>query len=354
MKQSVRSNLCGSRAQSQTCLSYAEMKQSVRSKHLGSASWITDFEGIAVQHLQYMPYGEPYVNQRISGYSERFTFTGKEKDSETGYGYFGARYMDHELMTMWLSVDPMADKYPSISPYAYCAWNPVKLVDPNGAEIWIGTYNGHSRSKYIPNKKENTGVAETLDKIYESKAGKLVINSLIKSDKIYCISGDENPSGNDNPGYSDANNQIYLNARKHGYNPLTLSHELFHAFQDENGEHGKLRSKEVEAFIFSGIVLTQLNGGKGIASLSRLMPSGMKEAYAPFDNLSAKGKEYQFAMMSLTKEFSTKQMGIAVSRFLNFSREGDGYRHGYGFCGGDGVRYNPSTSLLKKYSKELY
>ena len=35
-------------------------------------------------------------------------------------------------MTMWLSVDPMADKYPSISPYAYCAWNPVKLVDPDG------------------------------------------------------------------------------------------------------------------------------------------------------------------------------------------------------------------------------
>ena len=64
-----------------------------------------------------------------------FVFTGKERDEETGYGYFGARYMDHELMTMWLSVDPMADKYPSISPYAYCAWNPVKLVDPDGCEI---------------------------------------------------------------------------------------------------------------------------------------------------------------------------------------------------------------------------
>ena len=43
--------------------------------------------------------------------------------------------MDHELMTMWLSVDPMADKYPSISPYAYCAWNPVRLVDPDGREF---------------------------------------------------------------------------------------------------------------------------------------------------------------------------------------------------------------------------
>ena len=53
-----------------------------------------------------------------------FTFTGKERDEETGYGYFGARYMDHELMTMWLSVDPMAAKYS-------CAWNPVRLVDPD-------------------------------------------------------------------------------------------------------------------------------------------------------------------------------------------------------------------------------
>ena len=63
------------------------------------------------------------------------SFTGKEKDEETGYGYFGARYMDHELMTMWLSVDPMVDKYPSISPYAYCSWNPVKLVDPYGRAV---------------------------------------------------------------------------------------------------------------------------------------------------------------------------------------------------------------------------
>ena len=61
--------------------------------------------------------------------------TGKERDEETGYGYFGARYMDHELMTMWLSVDPMADKYPSLSPYNYCAWNPIKLIDPDGREI---------------------------------------------------------------------------------------------------------------------------------------------------------------------------------------------------------------------------
>ena len=36
---------------------------------------------------------------------------------------------------MWLSVDPMSDKYPSMSAYMYCAGNPVMLVDPDGKEI---------------------------------------------------------------------------------------------------------------------------------------------------------------------------------------------------------------------------
>ena len=59
-------------------------------------------------------------------------FTGKERDSETGLSYFGARYYDSDILTAWLSVDPMADDFLYISPYNYCNWNPVKLKDPNG------------------------------------------------------------------------------------------------------------------------------------------------------------------------------------------------------------------------------
>ncbi len=75
-------------------------------------------------------------NQYQYSHNNNSTFTGKELDAETGFSYFGARYLDHTLTTAWLSVDPMADKYPSISPYAYCAWNPVKLVDPDGEWPW--------------------------------------------------------------------------------------------------------------------------------------------------------------------------------------------------------------------------
>ena len=46
-----------------------------------------------------------------------------------------ARYHNSAL-SIWLSVDPMSDKYPSMSPYTYCANNPVRLVDPNGRE-WL-------------------------------------------------------------------------------------------------------------------------------------------------------------------------------------------------------------------------
>ena len=66
---------------------------------------------------------------------ETYAFSAKERDTETGLSYFGARYYSSDL-SIWLAVDPMSGKYPSLSPYVYCADNPVKLVDPNG-EDWF-------------------------------------------------------------------------------------------------------------------------------------------------------------------------------------------------------------------------
>jgi RHS repeat-associated protein len=111
------------------------MKIHYHSDHLGSASFVTNAEGAVVQHLQYLPYGELFVSQRnTEEFDSRYKFTAKELDNETSYTYFGARYYDSEL-SVWLSVDPMSDKYPSLSPYCYTADNPVVLVDPNGTRI---------------------------------------------------------------------------------------------------------------------------------------------------------------------------------------------------------------------------
>ncbi len=49
-------------------------------------------------------------------------------------GYYGARYLD-PTGAMWLSVDPLFEKYAGMSPYNYCAGNPVKMVDVDGREL---------------------------------------------------------------------------------------------------------------------------------------------------------------------------------------------------------------------------
>ena len=102
--------------------------------HLGSANWITDYTGAPIQYIHYAPYGELIANQQMIGYDERYKFTGKERDTETGYDYFGARFYDHRK-GFWNSVDPLADKYPNVTPYLYCNGNPIMLVDPTGE--WI-------------------------------------------------------------------------------------------------------------------------------------------------------------------------------------------------------------------------
>ncbi len=131
------------------------------SNHLGSSSFITDVNGVTSQHLQYLPFGELFVEQRDnSNYYSPYKFSAKEKDEETSYSYFGARYLASDF-SFWLSVDPMADKYPNISPYAYCAWNPVILVDPDGRNYdeWnINLANG--KTDWVSNKggKETTHI----------------------------------------------------------------------------------------------------------------------------------------------------------------------------------------------------
>ena len=107
-------------------------KEGVDSDHLGSSSFITDAGGNATQHLQYLPYGELFIEQRSdAAYNTPYKFSAKEKDEETGYSYFGARYYISDF-SIWLSVDPMSDDYPQQSPFMYCSGNPINRIDPDG------------------------------------------------------------------------------------------------------------------------------------------------------------------------------------------------------------------------------
>ena len=80
----------------------------------------------------------------------------------------------------------MSDKYPSLSPYVYCADNPVKLVDPNGEEIWLIGEDG-SRIKYTQGMiydgqdKSIIGKVNTLNQIKSTRGGKKLLGELLST-----------------------------------------------------------------------------------------------------------------------------------------------------------------------------
>jgi RHS repeat-associated protein len=101
----------------------------------------------------------PHTAQTSTSWQTRYTFSGKEKDVETGYSYFGARYYDSDL-SVWLSVDALSDKYLSTSPFMYVLGNPVLLIDPNGdstlffnssGKLLHKSHDSHSNSVVVVN-----------------------------------------------------------------------------------------------------------------------------------------------------------------------------------------------------------
>ena len=113
------------------------------------------------------------------------TFSAKERDSETGLSYFGARYYSSDL-SIWLSVDPMASKYPSLSPYVYCANNPVKLVDPNGEDI-VGTdgkavsYSYDDKGNVVWSKNASDDTKRIGNAMLQTETGKEQFDKMLSS-----------------------------------------------------------------------------------------------------------------------------------------------------------------------------
>ena len=106
------------------------------SDHLGSSTLITNGDGFITQQIEYLPYGEVFLEKQrnTDDYLSPYRFNGKELDEETGLYYYGARYMNPRL-SIWYATDPMQEKYPNISSYAYCAGNPLANIDDDGKDV---------------------------------------------------------------------------------------------------------------------------------------------------------------------------------------------------------------------------
>jgi len=104
--------------------------------HLGNTVCVTDEVGEVVQHVEYLPTGEVFVEEKnpASTYATPYKFNGKELDEETGLYYYGARYM-HPKYSMWLSTDPLERKYPNVNSYCYAKGNQLSFIDRDGRLI---------------------------------------------------------------------------------------------------------------------------------------------------------------------------------------------------------------------------
>ena len=128
---------------------YEKMQFYYHPDHLGSSSYITNLEGEVVQHIEYVPFGEVFVEERNNIWNTPYLFNAKEFDEETGLYYYGARYYDPRI-SLWISTDPLEEDYPNIISYGYCHNSPVTLIDPNGEGDYYaqdGTYLATDRKK---------------------------------------------------------------------------------------------------------------------------------------------------------------------------------------------------------------
>jgi RHS repeat-associated protein len=83
----------------------------------------------------YAPFGEVITEHNAywhNGLLHDYMFNAKELDEESGMYYYEARYY---APPTFISRDPHFESYPTMSPYAYCANNPVKYIDPTGKDF---------------------------------------------------------------------------------------------------------------------------------------------------------------------------------------------------------------------------
>ncbi|MCQ2114994.1 MAG: RHS repeat-associated core domain-containing protein, partial [Bacteroidales bacterium] len=106
--------------------------------YLGNARSVIDLASGVIEENDYLPFGTRIQDDNQTTLSDnRWRYANKEEQASLVGGScnlidFGARNYD-PWSARWTSIDPMAEKFVGMSPYNYCAGNPVMLVDPDGA-----------------------------------------------------------------------------------------------------------------------------------------------------------------------------------------------------------------------------
>ncbi len=152
--------------------------------HLGSIR-ATIYDNKLMSAQDYDAWGYILEGRTYESEQGKFKFTGKERDEESFYDYFGARYYDAKV-GRWGSEDPLGRKNISQSPYNYVFNNPLLFKDREGRDVVVevdGT-NIKVTIKFYYTKEGERGLSEDKIKLFASylkeakyywnKAGKTV------------------------------------------------------------------------------------------------------------------------------------------------------------------------------------
>ena len=109
--------------------------------HLGNNRVVVSSKGEVEQVNHYYPYGG-IMAESTNESVQRYKYNGKELDRMHGLDWYdyGARWMADGRFT---TIDPHAETYADVSPYAYCGGNPISAIDLNGEDSYYladGTY----------------------------------------------------------------------------------------------------------------------------------------------------------------------------------------------------------------------
>ena len=145
--------------------------------YLGSTRAVIDESGNVLQSTAYYPSGVPLTPNSLTPQTIKL-HTSKDFFDLQGAGWYDnqARYYDC-LIPTFKSQDPLAEKYPWLSPYNHCANNPLKFVDRDGKEIYI-----ERRYGFLGLRKEtlryDNGILYTSSGEQFSKKDKFINNTL--------------------------------------------------------------------------------------------------------------------------------------------------------------------------------
>lgn len=212
-------------------------------------------ESSLIEQTGYYPYGMPITDVN-SGSVQPYKFGGKELDCTKGIDLydFDTRQLDSSVPG-FTTIDPLCEATPDISPYAYCAGNPVRYIDPTGMLIYVSGIFYTTGMEYSGSDPFAKRIIEGLNRV-AINGGEKLLGELQKSDNEYNYI----PSGGErmftspqecifSESYGGAD--IYISTLfSEAETDLSIIHEAMHGAQYEAGQGGRYYINEIEAYAF--------------------------------------------------------------------------------------------------------